>query len=72
MCQKRLTLGKLALLAGTLETELLAFFLAWVAAKQVGALERSAQAVIHKDECLRNADANCINLAGMTAAGNNS
>ena len=49
-----LTLGKLALLAGALETELLAFFLAWVTAEEVGFLEGAAQVFVKDNESLSN------------------
>lgn len=50
----RLTFGELALFAGTLEAELLAFFLTRIAANQVSTLESALEAFVHNRQCLGN------------------
>src|SRR5437870_4388761 len=63
-----LTLGRLALFAGTLEAELLAFFLTWVAAKQISTLEGAAQVFIHSGQGFGRPQLDSIDLAGVSAA----
>ena len=50
------------MLAGTLEAELLAFFLTGVSAEQVGALQRALDVFVHDRQGLGNTEANRLDL----------
>jgi hypothetical protein len=65
-----LTLGKLALLAGTFEAELLAFFFTGIAGKQVGALECAFEVFVHCGQCLGDSKPDGFDLAVVATTGN--
>jgi hypothetical protein len=65
-----LALGELALFAGALEAELLAFAFAVVAAEQVGAFERGFEIFVQDHQSFADTQADRLYLAFVPAAGN--